>query len=206
MPNQKAPARPARRSAEPASESAALAALRTTPSAPYRLKADVVERALLTGEHADLLKRYFGTEGYAEMRELAQSASARSVRGGPRVLILPGIMGSTLGSPRKWLTDDVIWLDPMDIARGKLKELALLPGPARHQAVGVVLVAYLKLKLRLRLADNYHEWDCCYPGLEVLPDGTIVTTTYGHWTAGEMPYILSVRLKLGEFTSLNRRQ
>lgn len=53
-------------------------------------------------------------------------------------------------------------------------------------------------QFRLRLADNHHEWDCCYPGLEVLPDGTIVTTTYGYWTAGEQPYILSVRLRLEE--------
>jgi len=36
-------------------------------------------------------------------------------------------------------------------------------------------------------------------GLEVvLPDGTIVTTTYGHWTQDEMPYIVSVRFKLDE--------
>ena len=40
--------------------------------------------------------------------------------------------------------------------------------------------------------------DCAYPGLEVLPDGTIVTTTYGHWTKDESPYIMSVRLKLEE--------
>lgn len=53
-------------------------------------------------------------------------------------------------------------------------------------------------QFRLRLADNHHEWDCCYPGLEVLPDGTIVTTTYGYWTAGEMPYVLSVRLRMKE--------
>ena len=30
------------------------------------------------------------------------------------------------------------------------------------------------------------------------PDGTIVATTYGHWTEGEEPYIASVRLKLEE--------
>lgn len=51
---------------------------------------------------------------------------------------------------------------------------------------------------RLRLMDNLHEWDCAYPGVEVLPDGTIVTTTYGHWSAGEAPYIVCVRLKLSE--------
>ncbi len=51
---------------------------------------------------------------------------------------------------------------------------------------------------RIRLMDNTKGGDCCYPGLEKLPDGTLVTTTYGHWTAGEQPYIVSVRLKLDE--------
>jgi len=55
---------------------------------------------------------------------------------------------------------------------------------------------------RLRLKDNKHAWDTAYPGVEVLPDGTIVTTTYGHWDDGEEPYILSVRLKLDEFDGL----
>jgi pimeloyl-ACP methyl ester carboxylesterase len=111
-----------------------------------------VESALLTGEHADLLERYFGREGYAELRGLAQDASTRSVRGGPRVLILPGIMGSTLGSPRSIIGDDTVWIDPVDIAAGHLTELALIPGPSRHASLGVVLVAYLRLKLSLKLA------------------------------------------------------
>ena len=51
---------------------------------------------------------------------------------------------------------------------------------------------------RVRLMDNTKGSDCTYPGVEVLPDGTIVTTTYGHWTEGEPPYIVSVRLKLEE--------
>jgi hypothetical protein len=55
---------------------------------------------------------------------------------------------------------------------------------------------------RVRLMDNHHKWDCAYPGVELLPDGTFVTTTYGHWTPGERPYIVSVRLKLDE---LDRR-
>jgi lysophospholipase L1-like esterase len=46
---------------------------------------------------------------------------------------------------------------------------------------------------RLRLKDNHKGADCTYPGVEVLPDGTVVTTTYGHWDQGEQPYILSVR-------------
>ncbi len=55
---------------------------------------------------------------------------------------------------------------------------------------------------RVRLMDNHKGADCAYPGVEVLPDGTFVTTTYGHWTPGEAPYIASVRLKL---TELDRR-
>ena len=47
--------------------------------------------------------------------------------------------------------------------------------------------------------------DCAYPGVEVLPDDTIVTTTYGHWSQGEQPYILSVRLKLSELDAKAKR-
>jgi hypothetical protein len=49
---------------------------------------------------------------------------------------------------------------------------------------------------RVRLMDNLKGSDCAYPGVEVLHDGTFVITTYGHWTAGEEPYIMSVRLQL----------
>ncbi|MDP7062259.1 MAG: exo-alpha-sialidase [Planctomycetota bacterium] len=55
---------------------------------------------------------------------------------------------------------------------------------------------------RVRIKDNKHRWDTTYPGLEVLADGTIVTTTYGHWVEGEQPYILSARFTLEE---LDRR-
>lgn len=50
----------------------------------------------------------------------------------------------------------------------------------------------------VRLKQNHKGYDCAYPGVEVLPDGTIVTTTYGHWDEGESPYILSVRLNVIE--------
>ncbi len=58
---------------------------------------------------------------------------------------------------------------------------------------------------RVRLKDNHKGADCAYPGVEVLPDGTIVSTTYGHWTPGEQPYILSVRLKLEELDARTHR-
>ncbi len=49
-------------------------------------------------------------------------------------------------------------------------------------------------QFRIRLMDNIDSWDCGYPGLEILKDGTIVTTTYGHWAKGEEPYIVSIRI------------
>lgn len=51
---------------------------------------------------------------------------------------------------------------------------------------------------RVRIMDNTKGADCCYPGVELLPDGTFVTTTYGHWAEGEQAYIVSVRFKLTE--------
>jgi len=57
---------------------------------------------------------------------------------------------------------------------------------------------------RVRLMDNTRDSDCAYPGVEVLPDGTFVATTYGHWVQGEQPYIVSVRLKLAELDAIAR--
>jgi hypothetical protein len=51
---------------------------------------------------------------------------------------------------------------------------------------------------RIRFKDNIHSWDCCYPGVELLPDGTFVVTTYGHWEKDKEPYILSVRFNMEE--------
>ena len=51
-------------------------------------------------------------------------------------------------------------------------------------------------EFRIRIKDNKHEWDCAYPGVEILPSGEIVTTTYGHWEEGKSPYILLVRINI----------
>lgn len=64
---------------------------------------------------------------------------------------------------------------------------------------------------RVRLMDNHKNksgWDadCAYPGVEVLPDGTFVATTYGHWIEGEMPYIVSIRLTLSELAARARQK
>ncbi len=55
---------------------------------------------------------------------------------------------------------------------------------------------------RVRLLDNHVRGDCAYPGVVIQPDGTIVTTTYGHWTVDEKPYIMTVRLTLQELDTM----
>ena len=58
---------------------------------------------------------------------------------------------------------------------------------------------------RVRIMDNTKGSDCTYPGVELLPDGTFVTTTYGHWTEGELAYVVSVRFKLAELDTKLKR-
>jgi hypothetical protein len=60
------------------------------------------------------------------------------------------------------------------------------------------IVAGHEGQYRVRIMHNTKAADCAYPGVEVLPDGTFVTTTYGHWTKGEPPYIVSVRFTLAD--------
>lgn len=63
------------------------------------------------------------------------------------------------------------------------------------------LIAGRSGQMKIRLMDNQDGTDCAYPGVEVLADGTFVCTTYGHWTRGEPPYIVSVRFTLAEIDS-----
>ena len=145
---------PARRAARTAG-AAATAELRASEQATrghseFELRDDAVEMALQTGEYDGLLQDYFGPAEYEELRQLARESAARATRGGPKVLILPGIMGSKIGIPNRiGFFDDVYWIDPVDIAAGRLRDLAL-PSRRKFEAVGVVLLAYLKLKLRLK--------------------------------------------------------
>lgn len=39
--------------------------------------------------------------------------------------------------------------------------------------------------------------------MEVLPDGTIVATTHGHWIPDQSPFIVSLRLTLEELDALS---
>jgi hypothetical protein len=58
---------------------------------------------------------------------------------------------------------------------------------------------------RVRLMDNKKNADCAYPGVEILPDSTFIATTYGHWTEGDMPYIVSIRFNLDELDEIYQK-
>ena len=60
---------------------------------------------------------YLETE--QELSRLARRAAG--MRGGPRLLILPGMMGSSIGHLRKSGGADVTWFDPAEIAQGQLR-------------------------------------------------------------------------------------
>lgn len=128
----------------------------------YSYRERDIEKLLVTGEESESLRAYFGDENYEELRELARQAQAqeRRARGGPRVLILPGIMGSTIGR-RGTIFDDVIWFDPFDIMSGNLISLAL-NGKSSYTSLDAIPFAYTALRLRLRLAGydaDYHHYD-----------------------------------------------
>lgn len=123
-----------------------------------RLSSEAIERRLTSRRPDPALDALFGAEAHHELRRLA--AAVRRRRGGPRVLILPGIMGSTLGA-RRGARDDVLWFDPVEIALGRLTRLAL-PSKRRIEPLGVLLSTYLRLKLALRAGGfdaDFHPYD-----------------------------------------------
>jgi hypothetical protein len=83
----------------------------------------------------------------------------------------------------------------------------MMPGPTKGDWIAWVgtyddVVNGRPGQYRVRLKDNKEGDDCGYSGLEVLKDGTFVATTYGHWTQGQPPYILSVRFSLLEIDKI----
>jgi pimeloyl-ACP methyl ester carboxylesterase len=131
-----------------------------TGSAIERLDEAELERLFQTGERRPELENYFGAEQYERLRRLAQRGPrAAAKRGGQRVLILPGIMGSSLSLSRD---DDLLWFDALDVHAGRLGELRL-PDGGSVRAQGALALFYLQLKWRLRLAgfdvdDHPFDW------------------------------------------------
>jgi hypothetical protein len=98
------------------------------------------------------LVEYFGASLHAELAKLARATKRERAAPGRRVYVLPGIMGSQLGFMRGGKRpNDILWLDPIDIAFGRLTELRLDHG-SRVVPLGAMNYSYLKLTLSLRKA------------------------------------------------------
>jgi pimeloyl-ACP methyl ester carboxylesterase len=97
------------------------------------------------------LVEYFGAPLHGELSKLARATLGKPPRG-PRVYVLPGIMGSQLGFMRgERRPNDILWLDPIDFALGRMTELRLAKG-SRLLSLGAMSYTYLKLTLSLRKA------------------------------------------------------
>jgi len=110
---------------------------------------------LASGTPNEGLVEYFGAGLHAELAKLARSTTRpRKTRAAPRrrVYVLPGIMGSQLGFIRGGKRpNDILWLDPIDIAFGRLTELTLRDS-SRVVPLGAMSYSYLKITLSLRKA------------------------------------------------------
>jgi len=116
----------------------------------HRLHDEDVERLLALGERSEELRAALGTPAFRELSALARRAATQRGRRGPRVYVLPGLMGSRIGA-RGQLLDDVLWLDLLEVAAGHLTRLAL-PQGASLVALGAMWLNVLKLKLSLQIA------------------------------------------------------
>ncbi|MBL8843224.1 MAG: exo-alpha-sialidase [Planctomycetes bacterium] len=111
--------------------------------------------------------------------------TARTTADG-RLVVVFRAMPLDAGDPFKG--DFVAWIGRYEQLRGDALDAAASRDATPASAA----------PLLVRLLDNQDSWDCGYPGLEFLPDGTFVATTYGHWVKGEAPFIVSVRFTLAE--------
>ena len=94
----------------------------------------------------------------------------------------------------KYAPDGRLFMSFRDMAEGS---------PTKGDWVGWVgsfddIVQGREGQYRIRFMDNKNAWDAAYPGVELLPDGTFVVTTYGHWIEGEEPFVVSIRFTLEE--------
>ena len=127
----------------------------------WELPPEEIDRLLATSDD-HRLRILFGAD-YDELRDLARKARG-VVRGqGPKVLVVPGILGSTIGKSGNFFTRDTIWFDPASIVQGKIVELKLPPsGKSSLQSLDVVSVVHAYLRLRLKMQGfsvEYYHYD-----------------------------------------------
>jgi pimeloyl-ACP methyl ester carboxylesterase len=119
-----------------------------------------LENALATGAHRRELLAWFGPSEYRRLAALSLQA-ARATQGAAtaggaqraKVYLIPGLLGSQLGWPRQaGQPRDLLWLDPADIAAGRLMSLRWRRELGGLIALGAIPHTYLALRLRLTAA------------------------------------------------------
>ena len=55
-----------------------------------------------------------------------------------------------------------------------------------------------KIRLMKNYAYNHNEGDCGYSGVSIMPDNKVIAVSYGHFTEGQSPYIVSVKMNLND--------
>lgn len=135
--------------------------LHAAPFNPNYLDETALLAALRGGQHVPVLQAFFGPALYAELYELAlQAQTAQVDRQLPKVYVLPGLLGSKLGT-RTQRGTELLWLEPPNVLAGKLVQLAI--GKRRSlRCLGAMLPGYLKLKLILQIAGfevHLHAYD-----------------------------------------------
>jgi hypothetical protein len=123
--------------------------------------------SLARRRHRESLREYFGARALEELTALAAAAKRAKRRGGPRVLIVPGMMGSRLcdagrrDAARRAIPPRVLWIDPVRIGAGHLSKLTL-PSRRAIRPRGVLLFSYAKLRLQLAIEGfdvRFHAYD-----------------------------------------------
>ena len=117
---------------------------------------------LASGAGRRELVAVFGATEYAQLASLARRALRAPRRHAAPVYLLPGIMGTQLGSARAAPAPaDLLWLDPADVIAGGLERMRLPPPESLH-TLGALTYSYLALQLRLRAAGYgviVHDYD-----------------------------------------------
>lgn len=130
----------------------ALAHLQTSPL-------ETIEDEIRSGVLADDLQAVYGEALARELTQMVRSTPGGVLSGdGARVVILPGVTGSTLLSNRGEL--GLIWLDLLAIAAGRLPHLMLGEDGTTDRA-GVEIVAGRPLPIYLPLLLHLKYWARC---------------------------------------------
>lgn len=134
------------------------------PSVYDRLRRDDADliAMLAGGAGRRELVAVFGPAEYAMLASLARRAVRAPRRHEAPVYLLPGIMGTQLGSERAAPAPaDLLWLDPQDVIGGGLERMRLPPSE-QLRPLGALTYSYLGLQLRLRAAGYavvVHDYD-----------------------------------------------